>query len=85
MVQILPKTPTWGLGNFLTIYIATNRKIKTLFLQKIENHKLEWKAAAKTVTRNAGYAPPAKSDKKVRSGQIVMQIFRDCHSDIHYL
>ena len=52
--------------------------MKTLFLQKIENHKLEWKAAAKTVTRNAGYAPPAKSDKKVRSGQIVMQIFRDC-------
>ena len=34
-------------------------------LQKIENHKLEWKAEAKTVTRNSSYAPPAKSEKKV--------------------
>ena len=34
-------------------------------LQKIENHKLEWKAEAKTVTRNPNYAPPSKSEKKV--------------------
>ena len=34
-------------------------------LQKIENHKLDWKAEAKTVTRNPNYAPPAKSEKKV--------------------
>ena len=30
LVQILPTMPTWGLGNFLTIYRATNGKIKTL-------------------------------------------------------
>ena len=34
-------------------------------MQKIENHKLEWKVEAKTVTRNSGYVPPSKSEKKV--------------------
>ena len=34
-------------------------------MQKIENHKLEWKAEAKTVTRNTAYTPPSKSEKKV--------------------
>ena len=34
-------------------------------MQKIENHKLEWKAEAKTVTRNSAYTPPSKSEKKV--------------------
>ena len=34
-------------------------------MQKIENHKLEWKAEARTVTRNMGYTPPTKSEKKV--------------------
>lgn len=34
-------------------------------MQKIENHKLDWKAEAKTVTRNTAYTPPSKSEKKV--------------------
>ena len=43
-------------------------------MQKIENHKLDWKAEAKTVTRNTTYTPPAKSEKKVMEKTIIIMI-----------
>ena len=34
--------------------------------QKIEHHKLDWKAEARTDTRNKTYTPPSKDVKKVK-------------------
>ena len=55
------------LGNFSIFQFESqnNFDINFCYLQKIENHKLEWKVEAKTVTRNSGYVPPSKSEKKV--------------------
>ena len=54
------------------VVVATNKlrnigcKTSNITHQKIEHHKLEWKAEAKTDTRNKTYTPPSKDVKKVK-------------------
>ena len=46
--------------------IKKKQKTKNQTPQKIEHHKLEWKAEARTDTRNKTYTPPSKDVKKVK-------------------